>query len=332
MTKKLKGAIYIPARAFNAPQMWRDHSPDEVRRDIGYARSVGLNAFRVWVSYEFWQSAPAAFQDAFDDFLAACDEQGICVMPSLFENCGTPPTEENMWTTEPDKAFAVNSPHKADIIANNDTWGGPREWIEWFMGRYGNDGRLPAIEVMNEPDPLPSRIFAREMFRVADANRGSVPLTIGASKLMGNMYFMDLGLDILQFHNNFPRSEQGSRETIKQALDASVALGRPVWLTEWQRTRSGGSGWGNAPVAAEEAGPDLVSMAPFVLDQIEGTFFWSLMVKAAYLPGQRPKGTYNGLFWEDGAVHCLADARAIAQDDTVEFEERREPPTWGMVG
>ena len=95
--------------------------------------------------------------------------------------------------------------------------------------------------------------------------------------------------------------------------------------------RPGGSGWGNDPVAPEEAGPDLASMAPFVLDQVHGTFFWSLMVKAAYLPGQRPKGTYNGLFWEDGAVHSLADARAIAQDDTVEFEERKEALTWGMV-
>lgn len=48
-----RGAVYIPARAYNAPQMWRSHDPAETRRDMGYARQVDLNAVRVWASYEF---------------------------------------------------------------------------------------------------------------------------------------------------------------------------------------------------------------------------------------------------------------------------------------
>ena len=43
-----------------------------------------------------------------------------------------------------------------------------------------------------------------------------------------------------------------------------------------------------------------------------GSFFWSLMVKPAYLTAQRPNGTFNGLFHEDGSVYSLEDYQAIA--------------------
>ncbi len=35
------------------------------------------------------------------------------------------------------------------------------------------------------------------------------------------------------------------------------------------------------------------------------------MIKRAYLPAQRTKGTINGLFWPDSSVWCLPDTRAI---------------------
>jgi hypothetical protein len=57
-----------------------------------------------------------------------------------------------------------------------------------------------------------------------------------------------------------------------------------------------------------------------------GAFFWSLMIKPAYLEGQRNGGTVNGLFWEDGAVWDLAGARIIANDSSLNLPERRRIP------
>ena len=57
-----------------------------------------------------------------------------------------------------------------------------------------------------------------------------------------------------------------------------------------------------------------------------GNFFWSLMVKPAYLKGQRLKGTVNGLFWPDGSVLSLRDARAISNDNSLELKEEPLPP------
>ena len=55
----VRGAIYIPAEAYNAPQMWKNFSLAETRRDFGYAQRINLNALRIWASYEYWQNAAA---------------------------------------------------------------------------------------------------------------------------------------------------------------------------------------------------------------------------------------------------------------------------------
>ena len=326
--KDVRGAVYIPRRAFNAPQTWRNYSAEEAARDMGYAALLKLNAVRVWASYEYWRVAPKDFAAAFDDFLAKASAKGIRVMPSLFENCGVPPTEENLWTTDPTKAYAIRSPHKEEIVDHPERWGGPLEFVEWFMDRWGNDARVLAVEMMNEPMPLESMRFARAMFLRANELRGSAPLTLGAAPIEQNLYFLDLGIDILQFHDNFPRSAEAARQKIEGAIRPGKILNKPVWMTEWQRLRPTASGWSQEPVPENEAMPALATLAPIVQSYEIGNFFWSLMVKPAYLPAQRPHGTINGVFWEDGAVWSLADARAVSGNPKLQLEERPGWPDW----
>src|SRR5438270_1248673 len=59
--ESIRGAIYISSEAYNAPQMWKNFDLNETRRDFGYAKKVGLNALRVWASYEYWRMEPERF-------------------------------------------------------------------------------------------------------------------------------------------------------------------------------------------------------------------------------------------------------------------------------
>lgn len=93
----------------------------------------------------------------------------------------------------------------------------------------------------------------------------------------------------------------------------------------------GGSGWGGRGIAAGERTTDYASLAPTVYSYPIGSFFWSLMVKPAYLRAQRLNGTVNGLFWPDGAVTSLKDARAIANDPKLVLRERPIPPDFTGV-
>jgi hypothetical protein len=329
---KIRGAIYIPARAFNAYQMWRDYNRREIERDLGYAARLNLNALRVWVSYEYWLERPEAFESAFDHFLQAAFEKGIRIMPSLFEKVGVEPTREALTDTNPLTACCTFSP-ASEIFERPERHGEPKRFVDWFMDRYRDDGRLLAIELMNEPVGIARITFARAMLRAAAQRKGTVPLTVGCVGIEDNIYFLDIGVDVLQHHDNFPNSAEQVEESIRKMLEISRILNKPCWITEWQRFRRSavrGEG-GSAPLLEGEWQPDYAPYARILAKYPIGTFFWSLMLKPAYLPGQRRKGTLNGVFHEDGAVWSLEDARAISGNPDFQAEERRQWPEWAKI-
>jgi len=328
-SKIVKGAVYIPARAFNTWQAWQEFNPTVAERDLQYAARLGLNALRVWFNYEFWIEAPGAASDAFDDFLRAANEVRIRPLVSLFEDCGVPYTPETARSKNPKEAFCLRSPGP-DIIDDTTTWNSPRRYVEWFMDRYGNDARLLSIEVMNEPWwREENQRFALEMLRVAKDGKGTVDLSMGTlgRDVFHNLPYVDAGIDVFQFHLNFPESAEQFENALYEARLIEKLIGKPIWLTEWQRVRSK-TGWKDEPVPIEERGPAYKILAEIISKHRIGSFFWSLMLRPAYLPQQRKWGTFNGLFHEDGSVWSIEDARALAGDPNFEAEERKKLPDW----
>ena len=327
----VRGAIYLPARAFNFYQMWRDYDPAVASRDLGYAVRVNLNAIRTWVSYEFWREDAGAFETAFEDFLDSADENGLKVLIGLFEGIGKEPTEENLTDEGLMTATGVSSPSN-EVLSDRDRWEETREFVRWFMDRYAADERLLAIEVMNEPGWRDVRVeFSKAMYETMLENRGPVPLTVGSTSMAKNSGYADWGLDLFQCHYNFPTSEEQFRDALRQVMTLDDHLDEPVMLTEWQRIRSG-AGFHNPP-PREQRTPGYATMAPTITELGTSNFFWSLMIQPAYFSSQREVGILNGLFHEDGAVWNLEDARAIkamSGDPSYEGEERSEWPEWAQ--
>lgn len=331
----ITGAIYIPFEAYNAPQMWKNFNAAETDRDFGYAQELDLNALRVWASYEYWKMAPDKLQANFDQFLAIAKKHGIRILISLFENDGEEPTQANMWATDPVHGIDVKSPGDAIAKGPASGWDGPRGFVTWFMNRYRDNDGLIAIEVMNEPNPTQKGVvgsvpFAQSMFKTAKSLQGSVPLTVGSARIAQAKDFLPLGLDVIEFHQNFPQDTARMKHDIEEAMAVGKQVGKPVWLTEWQRTRPTATGFDDKPIGAAERGVDYSSLAPTVNAYPVATFFWSLMVKRAYLRVQRTKGTVNGMFWPDGSVISLKDARAIANNPDLQLKEKPLTAAFGM--
>jgi hypothetical protein len=189
--------------------------------------------------------------------------------------------------------------------------------------------------VMNEPnlskgDNLGTIPFAESMFSTAKSLQGTVPLTLGADRIEVAELFIPLGLNIIQYHDNFPKNTDELVNSTKAGIALGQQTGLPVWLTEWQRIRTSASGFGKEKISPDERGPDYASLASTVREYPIGSFFWCLMAKRAYLRGQRFNGTVNGLFWPDGSVTSLKDARAIANDPKLKLKESPFPSTFGM--
>ena len=312
----IRGAVYFPSRAYNAWQTWNELDPEEIDRDFGYAQDAGINALRMFVSFEFWQEQPVLFFQRFEQVIRLSRKHGIRIMPVLFEDCGTDNTPETRKNKDPRTAICVCSPCRA-IQRDPSRWVEVHGFVDAFMRLYGSDDRLLAIECMNEPHWESGNVpFAQHIVALAKSYRGSVPLTIGCITLWHNLYFGD-DLDIYQYHDNFPQSAENLERVIREAKTVQQLIGKPCWLTEWQRVREAGPGWDSAVIPQEYTVPALATLAPTVYGQEVGSFFWSLMVKPAYLMAQRPNGTYNGLFHEDGSVFSLEDYQAIAGKDKV---------------
>ncbi|GAA0255406.1 glycoside hydrolase family 5 protein [Haladaptatus pallidirubidus] len=325
----IRGALYLPSRDFNFYQMWANYLPEIIERDLGYASRLGLNAIRTWVSYEFWLENPTKHRKAIEHFLTAASKRGINVLLSLFENVGTKPTHENLTNTDPQTATPVRSP-SLKVIQNPKRWTKPHEFVQWFMNLHRNDERLLAIEVMNEPGWRNDvKKFAKDMFQTLLHNRGTIPLTVGATSLINSVDYLDWGSDILQFHYNYPSNKQIFRDLLQDYRELSSNIEQPIWLTEWQKIAS--FGWGNTNKKVDDWYPNYASLAPLLRKYSVDNFFWSLMLQPAYTQPMRRKGVLNGIFHEDGAVWSLEDAKAIKAmggSNAFSGRERKEWPTW----
>ena len=322
----IRGAVYFPARAYNAYQTFTMFDPSEFERDLGYAVSAGVNAYRLFVSYHYYLENKNGFFEIIEAMLQLASKYNIRIMSVLFEDCGGEFNEKTANDRNPYSAVCVRYPGK-DIEHHPERFHEVEVYLKDFMDRYRDDDRLLAIEIMNEPHNENGNVeFARYIAEYVDKQRGSVPLTMGCIMPVHNLYFADI-LDIYQFHDNFPTSLETFKAVVTEAKHIESVTGKPFWITEWQRLREDGPGWGQAEIPEEYKLPKLSSLADIIHEANIGSFFWSLMVKPAYLPQQRINGTYNGLFHEDGSVYSKDDFKKVSDRDT-EVTEYPHLPIW----
>ena len=308
----LKGAVYYPSYALNAPQFWKWYDHEIIDRDMSYATEIlGINAFRIWVSYEYWLEEPTHFEAAFKDFLDLAEKHGIVIMVSLFEGCGesydyySAITWNRIYTG--DKAcWSVTSP-SPDVYNNKRRWNEPKEFLTYFINTFGDDKRLMAIETYNEP--WGSRYsLAMYLTEYAVTIQRSVPLTLGTAPAdpCNVVYSVEAGMDMIHYHDNFPSSTSAFENNAKNRKAQGTLANLPVYCTEVQWV--GGPANINYPVYS--------NLAPTVNSLMEdgswAPFYWTLMVHPCYLNSYRNSyNMYNGIINEDGTVNNKANAEAI---------------------
>jgi hypothetical protein len=90
---RIRGINYYPSWTRSLSDLWTDYDPARVRFELGLARSLNANAVRVWLGTDPWEKSEIAMFEHVADFLSACQEHHLQVMPVVFDSCGVEPAD-----------------------------------------------------------------------------------------------------------------------------------------------------------------------------------------------------------------------------------------------
>ncbi|HTL69346.1 MAG TPA: hypothetical protein VL200_16900 [Lacunisphaera sp.] len=266
----MRGANYCPAGGHHV-EHWRNYDPKENERDLDYARKIGLNQVRVFLTRSVWLEDKAKFRRDLLHLARACQARGIGLMPVVL--------------------------YKAEMIHEAAPYPLTREWAQDLIDTIGREPALACWDVFNEPDYPPKNpdraavmAYARtvaQIFRELDHGQPRAPVTIGYA-FEKPMEENAAAVDVLSFHDYSPtRAEIGANIAAAQAFAQGV--GKPVINTEIGCTG--------------RANPYDVAIQEFSEAHM-GFYIWELMITKYW-------GDVHGVFYPDGTVRDPSIAAAM---------------------
>jgi hypothetical protein len=318
----LVGCNFTPSTAINQLEMWQEATFDlsTIERELQLAASIGMNAVRVYLHDLLWLEDAEGLLGRIEQFLSAADRCGIRTMLVLFDSC---------WHPEP-KLGAQPQPREG---VHNSGWvqspGIPvlldpteharlEPYVKGVVERFGQDRRVLAWDIWNEPDNGPevalcdpAALKAKadlvvpllvEAFAWARSMNPSQPLTSGiwlgdwsAPDLLSPIQRVQTGAsDIISFHN------YGVAADFVQRIKWLKTFGRPLLCTEFMARPAGSTFQDILPVAKEHA---------------VGTFCWGLVrgKTQTHLPWDKWENT-NKQAKKDAWFHDIFDTCGAPHD------------------
>lgn len=236
------GFNYLPSTAVNTTEMWRNDTfdPVTIHRELGWAAKLGYNSVRVFLPYIVWERERHLFSEHFEWFLSVAAENGMTVLPVLFDDCAfddgrdpyygpqdppRPGKQNSRWTPSPGAAVA-DDPFCQGLL---------REYVHTVVGNHAEDPRVLAWDIYNEPGQasrgnacLPLLVNG---FRWARECAPTQPLTAAYWRFKGyegiRHTLAELS-DVLSFHSYEPLEK-----TVAHCVEPLSAYGKPLFVTEW---------------------------------------------------------------------------------------------------
>lgn len=251
----LVGCNFIPSTAINQLEMWQADTfdPKTIDRELGWAESIGFNTVRVFLHDIVWREDRDGLFERIDTFLDACAKHRIRPLIVLFDGVwdpdpqsGTQPrprkgVHNSGWVQSPGRVILAD-PYKQDNL-------GP--YVQDVIRRYGDDGRVLAWDLFNEPDNENSNSYGplelknkadaaarlvRLTFQWARAVKPQQPLTVGLWRLdhwdqpdkLNDVHRAAVELsDVISFH------DYGNIDGTQRRIDELKSYGRPLFCTEF---------------------------------------------------------------------------------------------------
>jgi len=307
----LVGCNYVSSTAVNDVEMWQvdTFDPETIKRELSWARSLGMNSVRVFLNYVVWQADPAGLKKRFEDFLQIAHEQGLGVMPIMFDDCAFAGKEP---VTGPQDA-PVPGVHNSGWVPSpgllrvqdRDAWPMLEAYIKDMVGAFGQDARVIVWDLYNEPGnsgmgetslPLVEATFA--WARVMEPLQ---PLTTGiwedfTSPMSQRLMALS---DVVSFHG------YDTPEGVAAKLQLCGESGRPLLCTEW---------------LLRQGGNTVAAVLPLFRSKRVGCYNWGLVAgrTQTYMPWGSQPGDPMAKIWQHDLFH--ADGTAYSDEEREIFQ------------
>jgi len=266
------GCNFTPSTASNQLEMWQPETFDleTIDRELGWAAGLGMNAVRVYLHDLLYASDNIGFLNRVDQVLEIADNHKIGMIPVLFDG---------VWNTHPElgpqpeptpnlhNSVWVQSPGAA-ILHDPEQWITLRPYVTKVLERFGQDSRVLAWDLFNEPDQMDRTTIEAgtrdqkienaaglltEVFDWARSIQPSQPLTAGIWEYDSNLVpvmnsVSSIALeqsDIISFHHYGPEND------LATIINGLKQYQRPLICTEWL-ARSEGSTVDNLQIFSDQ--------------------------------------------------------------------------------
>lgn len=200
------------------------------RHEADFDALVGTSVVRWFVFADGRALDTSTPEEVFADMDAAleiADARGIQLMPVLFDFLWFDPAVEVDGVQLFGRELQAFDPMRRSELMQT--------WVEPFAARYGDDERIYAIDLINEPEWVMDASDPDPMFEflevVAEPFWGRRPVTIGSASFdFTDEYWVDWGLDLLQIHHY---ENRGLPPAERLSIDV------PVWVGEFPTVGGG---------------------------------------------------------------------------------------------
>lgn len=265
----LTGANFLPSTAINELEMWQAETFDTttIAREFGWAAAIGMNTMRIFLHDLAYNQDPEGFKKRIGIVLAIANRYHIRPLFVLFDSCWDPfphPGKQHEPAPFLHNSGWVQSPG-ADALKDEKQYPRLKKYVVDILRYFGNDKRILAWDVWNEPDNTNNSSYGRfesydkvqqvsnllqKVFVWARSANPSQPLTSGiwsgnwssADSLKPIEKLMVEQSDIISFHN------YDSGEEIEKRILFLQRYHRPVICTEYMSRGNGSTFQGSMPM------------------------------------------------------------------------------------
>jgi hypothetical protein len=325
----LVGVNFMPSTAINQLEMWQAATFDTatINRELGWARSLGMNTSRVFLHDLLYQEDSLGFYQRIDTFLKIAARHQIRPMFVLFDSCWDPfPQTGPQRAPKPHvhNSGWVQSPGQ-NALKDPAQYPRLERYVKGVIKRYARDKRVLVWDLWNEPDngtgpsyekvELPNKValvtpLLQQSFAWARAANPTQPVTAAIwagdwsshDKLKPIEKLMIEQSDVISFHNYDKGPEFEKRIIWLQRYQ------KPLLCTEYMARPNGSTFESFLPIAKKYR----VAMYNwgFVNGKTQTIYPWDSWTKTYTA---EPPLWFHDIFRQDGTPYRAEEVQLIRE-------------------